>query len=268
MKSLLAYFDSVGKIVAGLTGLVALVSGAISLYFVLRPPPPVKGKAEFAKRELRQFGPPTPLGLYFNLAGERSLAHSYTTQALNTVGVFYTVPVSLVGLRNTDTKVAWSLYRATDRAPVADWINQPAGTVKAPRNDFTFVLKVWIQLPELAGNYFAVIEIDLGNKSLDLVETPTFTGRSAVPGPPPTTTAATTTATGPVITGTLPTTTAVSTTTIPTTTAATTTEPGTTTTSATTSTTGTQPTTTVAPPPSHILVRPPAIITSTRTSRP
>jgi hypothetical protein len=176
VKTLFAYFDSLGKIVGSLTALVVLISGAVTLYFKLRPPSPVKGKAAFTSQELKQFGPPTPLQSYLKLAGETSLAHGYSTRALNTIGVYYTVPVSLSGLGNTDTKLVWSLYRSTDRAPVADWINQPAGTLKALRNDFACVVKVWIQLPPLPGSYFAVIEIDLGGEALDSIETPTFTG--------------------------------------------------------------------------------------------
>jgi hypothetical protein len=257
VKSLVAYFDSIGKVAGGLTALVALISAAVALYFVLRPPPPVKGKAEFTRQGLRQFGPPIPFESYLDLAGESRLIPRYPPRVLSATGVYYAVPLSLVGLRNVDTKLVWSLYRSTDRAPIADWINQQAGTLDAPRNDFACVVKVWIQLPPTPGRYFAVIDVDLGSNTLDTLETPTFRGL-ITQGPPPTTTPATTT-TGPVITSTAPTRTI----TTPTITVVTTTGDTT-----TTSTTVTRPTTTTSPPPSRTVVRPPAIIAVTRTSPP
>jgi hypothetical protein len=68
MKSFLSWFDSFGKIVAGLTGLVLFVSGAVSLYFLLRPPPPQVQEATFDNGQLQQYGPPTTLRDYLTLA--------------------------------------------------------------------------------------------------------------------------------------------------------------------------------------------------------
>ena len=86
------------------------------------------------------------------------------------------MPVTLVGLRGSDVRFVWSLYRASDRAPVEDWILQDAGGVKAPRDRSTYLVGVWVQLPQVPGRYVAVIEIKGDGRPLDSVSTREFPG--------------------------------------------------------------------------------------------
>lgn len=189
MRSLIAFFDSATKIIGGAGALVALVAGAVALYFVFRPndkPQPAPAGAKVSFGQLTPFAP-IPLGVFFDIAGESQLRANYTPAQLKTIGVYYALPVSLIGLRNVETQLFYSVYRASDRAAVEQWIRQNAGSVKAPREDFTYVAKIWIQLPQLPGSYFAAIEVDsLKNQSLALTETPPFAGSVRQPTSPPT----------------------------------------------------------------------------------
>jgi hypothetical protein len=175
-RAFLSWFDSIGKVAGGLTAVVVLVTGAVSLYFVLRPPPSPVEEASFARAQLQQFGPPTTLGSYFRLVGRPELTKRYSRSELRAHGVYFTVPVTLVGLRGADTKVRWSLYRARDRVPVENWIGQDAGPVKAQRDRYRALVQVWVQLPEVPGRYLAVIELVRGGEPLDSVVTSSFLG--------------------------------------------------------------------------------------------
>lgn len=225
MKRLIQYFDSVGKIAGALATVVALISGGIALYYVLRPPPPAKGEAKFLADELSKYGPPFRLRDYLKIA--RLSTNGYSEHELDTPGVYFTVLVRREGLRNLDTPLFWTVYRGADSVPVGGFVRQKAALARAPRNDFTCGVGIWIPLPQMRGTYFAVIEIDHGDLWLDQVQTPSFGGYAAyggnpTPAPPPTTTVVTTTMT-------------------------TTTEPITTTTAGTTSTDATTAPSTTAP---------------------
>src|SRR6266568_7358259 len=67
--SLLSRFGDAGKIVQGLTGVVVLVTGAVGLYYLLWPAPPIEQQASFASSELQQYGPPTTFQEYLELVG-------------------------------------------------------------------------------------------------------------------------------------------------------------------------------------------------------
>lgn len=56
MKRLIQYFDSVGKIAGALATVVALISGGIALYYVLRPPPPAKAKRSSSRTSCQSMG--------------------------------------------------------------------------------------------------------------------------------------------------------------------------------------------------------------------
>jgi hypothetical protein len=182
-RAFLSWFDSIGKVAGGLTAVVVLVTGAVSLYFLLRPPPPKVEEASFAPKQLQQFGPPTSLGAFYRLVGHPELEKRYTPAELRAHGVYITVPVTLVGLRGADTKVRWSLYRARDRVPVESWIGQDAGPVKAPRDHYRALVQVWVQLPQVPGRYLAVIELVRGGEPLDSVVTRSFLGLISAPLP-------------------------------------------------------------------------------------
>jgi hypothetical protein len=193
-KSRLAWFDSFGKIVAGLTALVALVSGGVGLYFIFEPPPPKVEQATFDSQQLLQYGPSVPLNEYFKLVGETPQAAGFSATKLKLYGalggVYITVPVTLMGLQGSDTTVLWSLYRASDRSPVLNWVNNSVGSIRPPRDTFTRLVELWVPMPERRERYFVVIEILHDGEPLASVPTRMFVGLtpagnqvSAIPPP-------------------------------------------------------------------------------------
>jgi hypothetical protein len=203
-KSRFGWFDSFGRIVAGLTALVALVSGGVGLYFIFEPPPPKVEQATFDSQQLLQYGPSVPLNEYFKLVGETPQAAGFSAAQLKLNGalggVYITVPVTLMGLRGSDTTVLWSLYRASDRSPVLNWVNNSVGSIRPPRDTFTRLVELWVPMPERRGRYFVVIEIMHDGEPLASVPTRMFVGLMPTgdqvsvipppvnPVPPPTTT--------------------------------------------------------------------------------
>jgi hypothetical protein len=168
--------SSSGKVVAALTALVALATGSFALYQKIFPPPPVEQSASFASSQLEQYGPPTTFQEYLELVGSPKLSPPPTKEQRRARGMYITVPLTLVGLKNVETSVVYSLYHANNMAPLENWIYQPENKIRAASDDFTTLLSMWIQMPGEPGTYVAVISlIGPDGESLASVRTKTFT---------------------------------------------------------------------------------------------
>jgi hypothetical protein len=168
--------SSSGKIVGALTGLVVLATGSFELYQKVFPPPPVEQAASFASSELEQYGPPTTFQEYLELVGSPKLSPPPTKEQRNARGMYITVPVTLVGLKNVETSVVYSLYHANNLAPLKNWIYEQENQIRAASDNFTTLLSMWIQMPGEPGTYVAVISlISRDGESLASVRTKPFT---------------------------------------------------------------------------------------------
>jgi hypothetical protein len=168
--------SSSGKVVGALTGLVALATGSFELYQKVIPPPPVEQAASFASSELEQYGPPTTFQEYLELVGSPKLSPPPTKEQRNARGMYITVPVTLVGLKNVETSVVYSLYHANNMAPLRNWIYEQENQIRAASDNFTTLLSMWIQMPGEPETYVAVISlISRDGESLASVRTRPFT---------------------------------------------------------------------------------------------
>jgi hypothetical protein len=168
--------SSSAKVVAALTGLVALATGSFELYQKVIPPPPVEQAASFASSELEQYGPPTTFQEYLELVGSPKLSPPPTKEQRNARGMYITVPVTLVGLKNRETSVVYSLYHANNMAPLKNWIYEEENQIRAASDNFTTLLSMWIQMPGEPETYVAGISlIGRDGESLASVRTRRFT---------------------------------------------------------------------------------------------
>jgi hypothetical protein len=168
--------SSSGKVVGALTGVVVLATGSFELYQKVFPPPPVEQAASFASSDLEQYGPPTTFQEYLELVGSPKLSPPPTKEQRNARGMYITVPATLVGLKNVETSVVYSLYHANNMAPLKNWIYEQENQVKAGRDKFTTLLSMWIQMPGEPGTYVAVVSlVSRDGESLASVRTKPFT---------------------------------------------------------------------------------------------
>ena len=127
------------------------------------------------RARITQYGPPTTFQEYLELVGSPKLVPSPTTAQRHAKGIYITVPVTLVGLKNVTTRVVYSLFRASDMAPLQNWIYQSENQITATSENYTTLLSMWIQSPGNPGTYVAVIElIDPDAQSLADVRTKPF----------------------------------------------------------------------------------------------
>ena len=250
------YFDSLGKIVAGLTAIVALIGGIVSLVLVLSPDPLQSRKATLtdlhlvAQESLEDF-----------LQETGQPRDGYTQEKLRQFGNYYIVRASVEGLRNRNPEIVWSVHSRSQKAQLQPelWIHQvQPPPLDVPANSYEFTAQVWIQRPPVRGRFYVLIQIDYPHYApLAITFSKDFSVTAAETVAEPTTTTVTRTyvtvrtARNHAITTatTVEQTTSTGTTLIPTTT--TTTVPGTTTTVLTTTTK-----TVTSPAP---IVRPPAV---------
>jgi hypothetical protein len=168
--------SSSGKVVGALTALVVLATGVLALYQKVFPPPPVEQAASFASSELEQYGPPTTFQEYLELVGSPKVSPPPTKEQRNARGMYITVPVTLVGLKNVKSSVVYSLYHANNMAPLKNWIFEQENQIRAESDNFTTLLSMWIQMPGEPGTYVAVISLIGGDgESLAGVRTKPFT---------------------------------------------------------------------------------------------
>ena len=163
-----------------MTGLVALATASFALYQHVFPPPPVEQAATFASAQLEQFGPPTTFEEYLELVGSPKLSPPPTMEQRNARGMYVTVPVTLVGLKNVETSVVYSLYHKDNMAPLKNWIYEQENQFRAASDNFTALLSMWIQMPGVPGTYVAVISlVSRDGESLASVRTKPFTVRGS-----------------------------------------------------------------------------------------
>jgi hypothetical protein len=203
----IGYFDSAGKIIGALAGLVALIGGVVALIYQLSPSPPPSRKAT-----LNVQGQPlirTLRGFLLD-SGQSDQIPNYTADELAAVGNYYRLGIAVEGLRNRHTDILWTLDRHTSGPPIDDpkWIHQVLSTFDPPTNSYQFVAKVWIQRPPFSGRFYAILEIDYpANQALSITETPPFIGISPPPRTSTTYHTTTTIVTLPATTSTVSTTT-------------------------------------------------------------
>jgi hypothetical protein len=176
----LSSFDSVGKIIAGLSGFVVLISAIVSLVYLVWPdpgPPPPPRKATLTITD--DLGEQS---FEFFLRSTNRSVEGYSRTQLDQLGRYYLVDVTFEGLRNSSPEIVWSLRSVDPTIQIQDperWIHQFLARFKPPVNTYTRKAKVWIQRPAMRGTFYALIEIAYPrNETLDEIRTPTFQGRT------------------------------------------------------------------------------------------
>jgi hypothetical protein len=170
----LNYFDSLGKIVAGLTGLVALVTGIVTLVYLVTPDAPPHRKATLSVAKVVGV---TSLRRYLLDSGQSSRIPKYKHAKLVALGNYYYLHATLEGLHGTKPEIFWSVNNASRILTFDDphWIHQRFATIKPPSNDFGVIEKVWIQHPPSVGKFYAVFEVDYpSDQTLSTTSTPSF----------------------------------------------------------------------------------------------
>jgi hypothetical protein len=173
----LVYFDSVGKVVAGLTGVVLLITATVSLIYLLWPnpsPPPPPRKATMT---IIDSVPNERYRDYLLETGQDS--RDFSRAKLRQLGTLYYVQVAVEGLRNRSPQIVWSLRGRVPNKEREDWIHQFLASFTPPADSYARTAKVWIQYPPFPGKFSAVIEIEYPeDESLYVVRTDHFSGRT------------------------------------------------------------------------------------------
>ena len=151
------YFDSVGKIVAGLTAIVVLVSGVVSLVLLLMPNPLPARKATLSDM---QFVAQESLADFLQETGKPTDGH--TPAELRQFGNYYIVRVSVEGLRNQKPEIVWSVHSRGQESHLQPelWIHQVLANFEPPAEAYEFTAQAWIQRPPVPGRFYALIEVD------------------------------------------------------------------------------------------------------------
>lgn len=153
----LAWFDSLGKIVAGLTAIVVLITGIVSLVLLLLPKPLPLRKATLTDLQLVA---QESYGDFLQETGQSARGHSQAE--LHQLGNYYIVRVNVEGLQNQNPEIVWSVHsrgRKTQLQPEL-WIHQPVDAFKPPASSYEFTAQVWVQRPPVPGKFYALLEID------------------------------------------------------------------------------------------------------------
>lgn len=173
-----AYFDSIGKIVAALAGVIALITG-VSLVYLVRPDPPAETNASLT--DLRFVGRMT-LEDYLRRTGRDP--GGYSPDERKQVGNYYLVTVTTEGLRRRSVGIFWSVL-SPEGVPIPSpeqWIRQLLTKLTPLSDKYKETARLWIQNPPVEGTFYAEITIDYPDKSsLDVATTPPFPGMASQP---------------------------------------------------------------------------------------
>jgi hypothetical protein len=151
------YFDSLGKIVAGLTAIVVLITGIVTLVLLLLPNPLPARKATLSGL---QFVAQESLADFLQETGKPTDGH--TPAELRQLGNYYIVRVSVEGLRNQQPEIVWSVHSRGQESHLQPelWIHQLLASFEPPAENYEFTAQAWIQRPPVRGRFYALIEVD------------------------------------------------------------------------------------------------------------
>jgi hypothetical protein len=160
----LAYYDSLKKklagLVAGLTALVVLITGIVTLVDHFLPKPLQARRATLTGV---QFIAQEPLKDYLRETGGDPT--QWTSDALKQTGRYYIVRVRLEGLRNHPPNIVWSMHNRGQRRLLqpAAWLRQKVSLppdFKPPADTYEFAVPIFIQRPSAKGQFYVVLEVD------------------------------------------------------------------------------------------------------------
>jgi class 3 adenylate cyclase len=197
------------RAIGGVGLLVVLLIGAVGFYYVLRHHPSHTNPSSLVKLSrpgLIQRGPPIALGTYLTIINKHTSTklRSYSTAQLSTPGVYYELPLTVVGLAHVTLEIEWTLF--DDNTRLINYANHPSSTLSAPSDTYSCVIRLWVPVPDGAGKYSAEIDVVHGDMPpFTVVLTKTFRGLAKSPPPAPLSTPTTVPTAAPPPTATVPT---------------------------------------------------------------